>query len=285
MNKKLIKILFLIPIIILISYSYFIEPRKLEVNKYIVKNAQVKGIKIVFASDFHIKPYQKKRLENIVRIINNENPDLVLATGDYVCGHTKHSTMPIEGIAKILGNVKTKYGFYTTLGNHDGWYGKEEITNALEKNGIKVLSNTNVLINTDNQKFYIAGVEDLMTGNPNIYKSVKGININENLVIMLTHTPDMFPKVPKAIKLTFAGHTHGGQIRIPLIGPIFTASKYYNKNSQGWIQEVNSQVIKPDLTEPIDLKQKTLFVTRGIGLSILPFRFNCIPEINIIEFE
>ena len=106
-------------------------------------------------------------------------------------------------------------------------------------------------------------------------------------VIMLSHTPDMFPKIPADVILTLAGHCHGGQIRIPLIGPIFTASRYGDKYAKGWKQEKDGVQIKIDTSKPIKLQKyiSTLFVTRGIGVSILPFRFNCVPEINVIEFK
>ncbi|MCR5261201.1 MAG: metallophosphoesterase [Candidatus Gastranaerophilales bacterium] len=271
------------------AYSYFVEPRKLEVNRFLISEPSLKGIKIVFAADFHIKPYQTKKLEKIVDIINAENPDLVVSTGDYVCGHTRHSTLPIEKIAEVLGKVQTKYGFYTTLGNHDGWYGKEEITSALEKNGIKVLSNNNILIKAKGKNIYIAGLEDYDTGKPDIFKAISDINgAFAAPVILLTHSPDMFKKAPENITLTLAGHTHGGQVRLPFINrPIFTASKYGDKYAKGWKREVNGKLLKTDETKPIVLQKgiKTLFVTRGIGVSILPFRFNCPPEINVFEFE
>lgn len=292
MIKHLKLTILILVCLVIAGYSYFIEPRQLEFNKYVVQDAQLKGIKIVFAGDFHIKPYQQKRLDKIVDMINAENPDLVVSTGDYVCGHTRHSTMPIEDIAKALGKIKAKYGFYTSLGNHDGWYDPIEITQALEENGIKVLVNKNVTVNIKGQNVHIAGIEDYDTGNPEIYKALDGIGIDENgeynePIIMLSHTPDMFPKMPTAITLVLAGHCHGGQVRIPLLGPIFTASRYGDKYTKGWKQEYNHEPLKVDASKPIKLQKdiKTLFVTRGIGVSILPFRFNCPPEINMIKFE
>jgi len=85
---------------------------------------------------------------------------------------------------------------------------------------------------------------------------------------MLAHTPDEFPKMPSDANLTLSGHTHGGQIRLPFVGALFTASRYQNKYAQGYIEE----------------KGKKLIVTRGLGESILPVRFNCKPEIVVIEF-
>ena len=228
----------------------------------------------------------------IVEKINAETPDIVVSVGDFVCGHTRHSTMPIEQIAKTLSKVKAKFGFYTSLGNHDGWYDPTEITQALEENGIKVLSNSNVKLNIKGQTLYIAGIEDYDTGKPDIYKALDGIEVDENgrynkPVVMLSHTPDMFPKIPDEITLVLAGHCHGGQIRIPFLGPIFTASRYGDKYAKGWKQEKDGESIKIDILKPIKLQKdiSTLFVTRGIGVSILPFRFNCPPEINVIEFE
>ena len=253
-------------ILILAIYSYAIEPRMLEVNHIAIKDEQLKGIKIVFASDFHIKPYQKKKLDRIVTLINSQNPDIVLSVGDFVAGHFHHSALDINDIAQSLSKIKSKYGFYTTLGNHDGWYGTETVKNALFKNNITVLSNENVSIKFNNKTLYISGVEDLMTGRPDINKALEN---TKNPVILLTHTPDIFPQVPKHVNLTLAGHTHGGQVRLPFIGAIFTASDYGEKYIKGYIEE----------------DTKKMFVTRGIGVSILPFRFNCVPEINVIEFE
>ena len=263
--KNLKFIIFIFLFILLGCYSIFIEPNKLEVNYYKIQDTQLKGIKIVFVSDFHIKPHQQKRLDKVIDLINAENPDLVLSVGDFVSGHNEKMTMPIEDIAKALGTVKSKYGFYTTLGNHDGWYNSERITKVLEDNGIKVLANENISLQLNDQKFYIAGVEDFMTGKPNIYEALDG---TKSPTILLTHSPDMFVKVPEDINLTLAGHTHGGQVRIPFIGPIFTASNFGDKYTKGLIEE----------------EGKKLITTTGIGTSIFPVRFNCFPEIVVIEF-
>lgn len=264
--KNLNFIIIIILFILLGCYSLFIEPNKLKVNHYTIEDAKLNGLKVVFISDFHIKPHQQKRLDKVIELINTENPDLVLSVGDFVSGHNEKMTMPIEDISKGLGKVKSKYGFYTTLGNHDGWYGTERVTKSLQANRIKVLANKNVSIQLNDQKIYIAGIEDLMTGKPDIYKALDG---TKSPTILLTHSPDMFVKVPEDVNLTLAGHTHGGQVRIPFIGPIFTASRYGDKYTKGLVEE----------------KGRKLITTTGIGTSILPVRFNCMPEIVVIKFE
>lgn len=95
-------IIFIFLFILLGIYSLFIEPNKLEVTHYKIQDTKLKDIKIVFASDFHIKPHQQKRLEKIIETINTESPDLVLSVGDFVSGHNAQMTMPIEDIAKGL---------------------------------------------------------------------------------------------------------------------------------------------------------------------------------------
>ena len=264
MKKYLLITLFIITLL-LAGYSYFIEPNKLEVTNYVIQDKELNGVKIVFASDFHIKPYGQKRLEKVVETINEQNPDVVVSAGDFVCGHTEKSTMHPEKIAEGLSKVKSKHGFYTTLGNHDGWYDRWYIKELLEKQNIKVLNNKNEKLQINGKEIFIAGVEDMMTAFPNMEDALKG---TKTPTILLTHTPDVFPDIPRNVNLALAGHTHGGQVRLPIIGPIFTASNYGNKYTIGFIEE----------------NGKKLITTRGIGVSILPFRFNCPPEIVVIEF-
>ena len=135
----------------------------------------------------------------------------------------------------------------------------------MEKQNIKVLNNKNEKLQINGKEIFIAGVEDMMTAFPNMEDALKG---TKTPTILLTHTPDVFPDLPRNVNLTLAGHTHGGQVRLPIIGPIFTASNYGNKYTIGFIEE----------------NGKKLITTRGIGVSILPFRFNCPPEIVVIEF-
>ncbi len=263
-----IKLLFFIlTCLILCLYSIFIEPNRLQVTNYTIQDSDLSGIKIVFASDFHIKPNQQKRLEKIVELINLQNPDLVLSAGDFVCGHLKHTTMQPEGIAKGLGKIKSKYGIYTTLGNHDLWHDVQKFTNALKNNNIRVLNNSNEKLIINGKTLYIAGIQYKPK---NILQISKALENTQKPTIMITHSPDEFPKMQRErVSLVLAGHTHGGQIRIPFIGPLFTASSYGDKYAKGFIEE----------------NGKKMITTTGIGTSILPIRFNCPPEIVVIEFK
>lgn len=264
-NRKVILGIILIFVAVVFVWSVFVEPNRLVVTKYTIRDEALAGVKIVFASDFHIKPYQKKWLQRIVQLINEQNPDIVLSVGDFVSGHLAPMSMPIKKIAGEFQNIKAPYGFYTTIGNHDLWFGVEEVKRVLEENNVKVLDNSNLKIRVKGKEIYIAGVQYKPT-----YVDVgNALENTKSPTIMLTHSPDEIVKMPEGkANLILAGHTHGGQVVIPLLGPVLTASAYGSKYVYGLIEE----------------NGKRMLVTRGIGTSILPIRFNCPPEIVVIEF-
>lgn len=261
-------ILFVILLIFIgmLAYCFYYEPNKLEVNRITIYDEQLSGLKIVFASDFHIKPHQQKRLEKIVETINEQNADIVLSAGDYVSGHSEILTMPINKIAKGLGKIKSKYGFYTSLGNHDKYLGTERIRTALEEYNITVLNNENIKINIDGKEIYIVGIQYKHKNTKLIEKALNG---TKEPIIFLTHSPDEFYKIPNNVNLILAGHTHGGQVVLPFVGAILTGSIYRDRFLYGFKE----------------LDGKKIITTRGIGVSILPLRFNCPPEIMVIEFK
>lgn len=250
-------------ILILFIWSVFIEPNVFRITRYKITDADLEGLRVVFAADFHYKPYEKWRLERDVRTINAQNPDIVLLGGDYVNGHKKGFTLPIDEISAEFSKIKSKYGVYAVLGNHDGWHDEDGITKSLEANGIKILKNSSELVKAA-KPFYIAGVEDMQTGNPDTQKALAGTS---GSVILLSHTPDIIESVPAGVKLVLAGHLHGGQVVIPRHGPLVAPSKFGTKYASGFFDE----------------NGKKLIVTKGLGTSILPLRFHCIPEIVLIE--
>ena len=136
----------------------------------------------------------------------------------------------------------------------------------MTENGITVLENRCRKIEVGQKTFYIAGIEDLTTGFPDVMRALK---YAKPPVILLSHQPDVFPYLPQGINLTLAGHLHGGQVAIPFIGPIVAPSKFGVKYASGYFEEDGKKMI----------------VTKGLGTSCLPIRFNCPPEIVVIEFE
>jgi len=246
----------MIILLLLFIWSFFIEPNLLTVKRYKVDNLD--GKRIVFVSDFHISKLDMKRLRRIVNKINELNPDLVLSGGDFIKGHTGKTTMPIEKQAKELAKIKAP--IVTVLGNHDGWYDKYTVRAELEKVGITVLHNTNTKIGN----LYIAGVEDLQTGIPNVDTALEN---TESPRILLSHTPDIYFDVKEDVDLILAGHVHGGQVKIPFVGALICPSKYGTRFSDGDFRETQNRMI----------------VTKGLGTSIFNVRFCNMPEIVVLE--
>lgn len=252
MNKYL-----LIIIILMFIWAFFIEPNLITIKRYKLPEI-FNHQKIVFISDLHTKKWNKSRLQRIVKLINEQNPDLVLSAGDYIQGHTGNISMPIEEQAQELSKIKAP--FVTVLGNHDCWFDKYSVKNALEDVGLKVLINSNIKINN----IYVAGVDDLQTGLPDINTALAE---TESPRILLSHTPDIYYDVKDDVDLILAGHVHGGQVRLPFYGALLVPSKYGNKFACGEFNETKNRMI----------------VTKGLGTSILGVRFNAVPEIVILE--
>ena len=248
--------LFVLLFLILFIWSFFIEPNLLTVTKYKISNLD--GKKIVFVSDFHIAKGDLSRLKRIVNKINEINPDLVLSSGDFIKGHAGTTTLPVEKMAEELSKIKTP--IISVLGNHDGWYDKYRVKTALEKHGITVLHNTSTKVGN----LYIAGIEDIRTGIPDVSTALENTEFPR---ILLTHSPDIYYDVKEDVDLILAGHVHGGQVRIPFVGALICPSIYGTKFASGDFKETQNRMI----------------VTRGLGTSILTVRFNNIPEIVVLE--
>ena len=246
----------LIITLLLFIWSFFIEPNLLIVKHYKVE--ALSGIKVVFVSDFHISKLQKGRLKRIVKLINKQNPDLILSGGDFIKGHDGKNTLSIEEQAEILKNLKAP--FITVLGNHDGWFDKTRVTNVLKDSGFTVLSNSNTKFND----IYICGLDDIQTGKPDIEKALEN---TDGKRILITHSPDIYYNVKDSVDLILAGHTHGGQVSFPPFGAPIVPSEFGSKFANRIIKET----------------QNTMIITKGIGTSILPVRFCSVPEIVVIN--
>lgn len=249
---------------LLLTYALY-EPLTLYVKQYNIAAPAFSGLKIVFAGDFHVGPKDMDRLDNIILEINRQKPDLIILGGDYTKGHEKHSSMPIEKIARKFSELEAPYGIYAVLGNHDNWYGKKEVMAALTKHHIQVLDNESREIHFQGQILTLVGVSDFLTDTVDFVKAFENVT---GEIILITHSPDVFPNSPQTL-LILAAHTHGGQINLPIIGAPVIPSKYGQHYGKGMIQE----------------KQRKMIVTQGLGTSILPIRINCPPEIVSLTFQ
>lgn len=253
-------------------WSVFIEPSRIVINEANVRlpnwPSAFNGMRVVVLSDLHVgSPHiTLEKLQYIVAQTNHLNADLILLPGDFMVGNElgANSVEP-EKIASALKNLRARRGVYAVLGNHDRWYDGNRVQRALESAGIRVLENESTPIELDGQTFWLAGLGDLWTGNPNIERTLHNIP-PQSPILAFTHNPDLFTQVPERVGLTIAGHTHGGQVNLPFAGRLVVPSEFGQRYAAGFVRENNH----------------LLFVTTGIGTSVLPVRFRVPPEIAVL---
>lgn len=250
-------------------YSFFAERNWIELRQVDLRLPRLpeafRGIKVVHFSDLHLGFYMDvNSLTNVIEIINSSRPDLICFTGDFV----DKSVGGLSDISPLLSRLEAPLGKFAALGNHDYFHAYEDVNSTLQSGGFQVLINKNAVIERNGERVFIVGVDDALFGSPDLEKAMDGIGLEE-FVLLLAHEPD-FAEVVKnhSIDLQLSGHSHGGQIRIPFVGHIVTpplARKY--------------------IAGLYKLGNLALYVNRGIGTTIFPFRFYCRPEITLFHLN
>lgn len=261
--------------LLLAVWSFLIEPNRLVLREetLVLQNwpRSLDGLRVVVISDIHAgSPFiDRAKLQQIVTTSNQQNPDLVVILGDLmVTGRVyKHQVAP-EVIATELQGLHARLGVYAVLGNHDWWFDGPRVWRALTAVGIRVLENDVAQVKLNENSFWLWGLSDLNTRPQNVAGTFQRVPANEP-VIAMTHSPDIFPDIPARVALTLAAHTHGGQVNLPVIGRPIVPSRYGQRYAAGHIQEGSKQ----------------LFVTTGIGTSIIPVRFRVPPEIVLLTLK
>jgi predicted MPP superfamily phosphohydrolase len=226
------------------------------------------GVRIAVLGDIHTgAPHiSPEKLRRVVAEVNAAAPDMVVLLGDYVIhGVVGGAFVPPEVTAEILGGLKSPGGVIAVLGNHDWWYDGSRVRRALESAGIVVLENDVHRVGRGGADVWVAGLQDLWTRRPDIPGTLALVPAGAP-VILLTHSPDVFPEVPARVALTLAAHTHGGQVRLPPFGPPIVPSEFGGRYAAGHVVEAG----------------RHLFVTTGVGTSIVPVRFAVPPEVALI---
>src|SRR5215211_572627 len=255
---------------LLLFWAFFIEPNRLVVREQTIEienwPQQLDGLRIAVISDIHVGAsfITDEKLRTIVARTNERQPELIVILGDYM---TKAHIQP-EVFGATLKGFSAPLGTYSVLGNHDTWYSVDSVRRGLEQNGIKVLENEVLQLNARGTSLWLVGLADLWTRPQRIEETVAKVPEGQP-VIALTHNPDIFPALPQRVPLLLAGHTHGGQVRFPLIGTVVQSSRYGERYVRGHVFENNHH----------------LFVTTGIGTSIVPVRLGVTPEIVLLTLK
>lgn len=213
-----------------------------------------------------------RRIRQVIDASNALGSDLTVVLGDYFATHPFITErVPPPAWAAELGRLRAPLGVYAILGNHDWWYDIDGVRNAFRTIDVPLLQNSVVHIASPDQQFWLAGLDDQLAHwlGPSRFRGADDLPgtlariTGDDPVILLAHEPDIFTEVPQRVALTIAGHTHGGQIRLPFIEPVWTPSAYGARFAYGHIVEGGRHMI----------------VSGGLGCSKVPMRLGVPPEI------
>ncbi len=268
-------------------YARWVEPRWLEVTRLTIPlpgwPTVLNDLTVAHISDLHVGPYVRPEdVAQVVRRVNALKPDLIILTGDFVYRSASYAAP----CAQALASLQARYGVYAVLGNHDIWTDADEVAARLSRVGITVLRNERRGLRIGQARLWLLGIEDLG------YTGFRGSSFgdfraiwqravtalrdlltgipDEEPRLLLVHNPDFAEMLPQGrIDLVLCGHTHGGQVRFPLIGPPILPSSLGQKYAAGLVRGPSAPV----------------YVNRGIGVIWPPIRLNCRPEITRLRLR
>jgi uncharacterized protein len=254
------------------AWAVWFEPRRLVVHRRTLWlphwPARYDRLVVVVASDFHAGgPHvDGARVERIARRLARAKPDLALLLGDFV----DHRVLgggnePPEAVGRALAPLRPPLGIWGVLGNHDWNYGGERVREGLEASGVQVLEDDAVEIA---HNLWLAGLADPTERRPEPHKAFGAVPEGAALLVLL-HDPDLFPSVPERAALTVAGHTHGGQVDLPLIKNLVIPSRFGGRYDRGVKEE----------------RGRLLLVTSGVGESRWPIRLRRPPEALVLTLR
>jgi uncharacterized protein len=260
------------------AYSYFLAVKRIKLERIQIKlhepKSQLKGLKIAQISDLHFGPTNKDKqhFHRAIDLINAQHPDIVVLTGDYYQWDPSY----LNGLPQMLSRIRTKHGIFGCLGNHD--YGScypgitkndpfehSIIREAFDRNGIQILANETATLKHKGESFNLVGLHDLWSGMFDPKEAFKNID-SDIPTIVLSHNPDTIKLVDHDFDLMLSGHSHGGQVSWPIVGPIGVPMKH---------PELRRSLHQID-------ERKKLYVNRGLGHTFR-MRLNSPPEVTLIE--
>jgi uncharacterized protein len=248
----------------------YIEPHAIETTRHEAflpdLPPELDGMTVAHLTDLHRGPITPdETIRQALGIVAATQPDLVILTGDFVDAHPDDAEQLAAMIRTELHGTKPRFGLWGCLGNHDYEVSGDAVAAALEQAGIQMLRNNAA---QPAKGLYIAGIEDTMNGAPDTGAALNGVPADA-ATIFLTHNPIGVFSVASRKCLVFAGHTHGGQVRIPGMAAHRPPGMNGFPMLEGWGV----------------FDKANLYISRGVGMVALPFRFRCRPEVALITLR
>ncbi len=235
---------------------------------------RLQGFTIALLSDFHYDPYFSIHpLRAAIGPVNALRPDLIVLTGDFVSlplfsSNDEKAALAADPCARLIRQMQAPYGLWAVLGNHDYFSDPDHVTAALQSQGIHVLSNRSVAIEVNGARFWLSGVNDVLSHTADLDATLQSVPRDE-ATILLAHEPDYADYVSRyAIDLQLSGHSHGGQIRLPFVRPLYLP-----------------ELAKKYIWGMYKIGSLTLYTNPGLGTVAVPVRLNCPPEITLLTLR
>jgi predicted MPP superfamily phosphohydrolase len=226
-----------------------------------------RSLRVVQLTDIHAGIYMNR--EEMRRYADQAialRPDLFVLTGDFI----SNSTVFLPGCLEEMARVRARYGTFATLGNHEHlWGSMNEIQAIFRQHQIPLLTNTHTVIQTEQGPFAVAGIDDLVSGLPDLDAALRGLD-PATPTLLLSHHPEIFPQAAaRGIPLTLSGHYHGGQVKLSLPGGDLSMAHLWTPYPVG-LYRINAS---------------HLYVSRGIGTTFTPVRLNAPPEVTLFHLS
>jgi predicted MPP superfamily phosphohydrolase len=259
-----------------VGYGYLMEPNWFKVETIRLKlprlSRKFSGLRIAQISDIHMGGWMNlERLQRVADLVIEEKPDMLLITGDFVIGHSAAdiSQQSVQDLITGLSRLVTSFPTFAVLGNHDYWTDVETVRHILSSSGITELTNTVFTLQRENESLHLCGVDDIWDGDARLDDVIAQLS-DDGSAILLAHEPDFADTsaATERFDLQLSGHTHGGQVVLPFIGPPILP--YLGRKYPSGLYKVGEML---------------QYTNRGIGMARLPIRINCPPEITVFILE
>lgn len=258
------------------GYGVLVEPGQFKVENIRLQLNRLprafSGLRVAQISDIHMGGWMdRERFQQVADILIAQKPDLLLITGDFLIGHyySNSSTQSLDDLAAVLSPLAKSIPSFAILGNHDYWTNAEAVRQMLSVSAIPDLTNAVFTLRNNGARLHLCGVDDVWEGTPRLGLLASQLPVGD-AAILLAHEPDFADKSVKTgmFDLQLSGHTHGGQVVLPFLGPPILP--HLGRKYPSGLYRVGNM---------------HLYTNRGVGMAKLPIRLNCPPEITIFQLE